>query len=59
MYASYVHFAMHAAHLPAAALQAVPANLARYGLSQIINHLLALGEPPLGPPPVSMAPRFG
>lgn len=26
-------------------LQAVPANLTRYGLSQIINHLLALGEP--------------
>ncbi len=25
-------------------LQAVPANLTRYGLSQIINHLLALGE---------------
>lgn len=24
--------------------QAVPANLTRYGLSQIINHLLALGE---------------
>lgn len=26
-------------------LQAVPATLKRYGLSQIINHLLALGEP--------------
>lgn len=25
-------------------VQAVPANLTRYGLSQIINHLLALGE---------------
>lgn len=25
-------------------LQAVPANLTRYGLSQIINHLLNLGE---------------
>lgn len=25
-------------------LQAVPASLKRYGLSQIINHLLALGE---------------
>jgi hypothetical protein len=27
--------------------QAVPASLKRYGLSQIINHLLALGETPL------------
>ena len=26
-------------------LQALPANLTRYGLSQIINHLLQLGEP--------------
>lgn len=25
--------------------QAVPASLKRYGLSQIINHLLALGKP--------------
>jgi hypothetical protein len=25
-------------------LQAVPASLKRYGLSQIINHLLALGK---------------
>jgi hypothetical protein len=41
-------------------VQAVPANLTRYGLSQIINHLLALGAcltaaPPLLPrhlPPV-------
>lgn len=28
-----------------AALQAVPSQLTRYGLSQVINHLLALGAP--------------
>jgi hypothetical protein len=26
------------------AVQAIPASLKRYGLSQIINHLLSLGE---------------
>ena len=30
-------------HVPCSHLQAVPANLTRYGLSQIINHLLNLG----------------
>lgn len=43
--------------LPTRALQAIPANLTRYGLSQIINHLLALGGSRLLPPPPPAASR--
>lgn len=54
---SPMHAARMAQHLPPPllCLQAVPANLTRYGLSQIINHLLALGERGCSGRPVAAA----
>jgi hypothetical protein len=43
-----LHFASRLARALAFLLQAVPATLKRYGLSQIINHILCLGEHNLG-----------